>query len=458
MSDIDVALESIEQGASVRPPRSDTRLTVIAGLAVVVLAFGGIGGWAALAEISSAAVGAGVVKIEGERRPVQHLEGGIVREILVHDGAAVTMGQVLLRLDTTKPRAQLELLTAQHRTLVALAARLTAERDGKAQIDFPPELLAAKNEPDVARLLTGETHNFQARRVARDGQVDINRQRIAQLREEIAGHEAHIQSTEQQRILIVDELTGMKSLYEKGYATKTRVLALERTAARLTGERADKTAAIARARQAISELELRVVDLDNQTARDVLAELQGVNARMVETEERIRAAADILIRTEITAPVGGVVVGLKIHAAGVVIAPGDKLLDIVPSGEVPIVEAQVRPDDIDVVIPGLPASVRLTAFNNRQIPPINGTVRYVSADSFVDTRTGKPYFVARVELRKEELADLGVSVTPGMLAQVMIITGTRTPLQYITRPLFDGLDRAFREDAGATRAARRDKS
>jgi HlyD family secretion protein/epimerase transport system membrane fusion protein len=455
MTDIDLAMDAIEHDGNARPPRSDTRVIVYAGIAVVVLTFGGIGGWAALAEISSAAVGSGVVKIEGERRPVQHLEGGIVREVLVPDGASVTPNQVLVRLDTTKARALLELLTSQYRTLAASAARLTAERDGSKSIDFPPELMAQRHEPDVARLMAGETYNLQARRVAREGQVDITRKRIAQLKEEIGGHQAYIQSLEQQRALILDELTGLKTLFEKGYATKTRLLALERTAARLTGERADKAASIARANQAISELELRIVDLDNQFSREVLAELQGVNAKLVETDERMRAAADILIRTEITAPVGGVVVGLKVHTAGAVIAPGDKVLDIVPSGEVPIVEAQVRPDDIDVVTPGLPASVRLTAFNNRQIPPIHGTVRYVSADSFVDTRSGKTYFVARVELNREELRNLGVSVTPGMLAQVMIITGTRTPLQYITRPLFDGLDRAFREDGGhAQRAAR----
>ena len=420
---------------------------VAVGIAVIAIFFGGLGGWASLAPLESAAIAQGVVSVASNLKTVQHLEGGIVGEILVRDGDEVTAGQVLIRLDETQPRATLDLLRGRRRAAAALEARLTAERDGHDGVTFPDWLLAEADDPDVLAAIDGELSIFEARRATLTGQVAVLNQRIGELNEEIKGLEGQVASDEVQLRLIAEESLAVETLLEKGLERKPRLLALQRRTAEIEGERSGNRARIARARQNIGETRLRIAELRIVRTNEVVEQLREVQSALFDHSERIFAAEDILRRTEIRAVQGGTIVNLKVHTPGGVIAPGEALLDIVPSEDLLIIEARVDPRDIDVVHWGLPARVRLTAFNQRDAVPVDGRVVSVSADNLIDERTSEAYYLARVKLDKDpsEIME-GVSLYPGMQAEVMIVTGARTPLEYILAPFTRSVDRALRED------------
>ena len=425
----------------------NVRLPVAIGFATIAVFFGVFGAWAALSPLDSAAIAPGVVSVDTNRKTIQHFEGGIVGEIKVRDGDKVVAGQVLIRLDDTRGRATLELLRGRQVAASALEARLIAERDGKRKIAFPGWLVKAREHPNVREIIGGQVNIFKARRKALVGQTSILNQGIAQYAEEINGLRGQIGSEDQQYELITDELKGLRDLFEKGFAKKPRILALEREAARIDGSRSQNLARIARARQSIAEARLRINELRTQMINQAVAELREVQSELFELAERVKAAEDVLRRTEIRAPLDGTVVDLQVHTAGGVIAPGERLLDIVPSGERLVVEARVDPGDIDVVHPGLRARVRFTAFNQRSVVAIDGIVTAVSADSLVDERSGLSYYLARVELAESFGKQPGdVTLYPGMPAEVMIVTGARTALDYFLRPISRSLNRAFRED------------
>lgn len=430
------------------PPRLKVgaRGPVAAGLLILVLAVGGFGTWAATAPLSSASIAQGVVVVEGSRKTVQHLEGGIVDEILVREGSEVEAGQVLIRMDATRPQALYDLLRSEYSAILALEARLLAERDGSDSITFSSEVLKLTADPEVMALIVGEKRLFETRRARLNGQTDILRQRIVQFEEQIKGLGAQRLSKTQQRALIKEELEAVLELYEKGYEKKPRVLALRRARARLHGERGEHIADISRVKQSIGEAELRIIDLQNGFQREVATELQRVRTRLAELRDRIRAQEDVLRRLEVRAPQAGVVMGLKIHTADGVIASGMPILDIVPSKEHLIIDAHVNPEDIDVVHAGLTAQVRLTAYKRRSTPTVEGSVTQVSADRFVDVNSGTAYYLVRVELDPLSLEILDdVKLYPGMPAEVMIQTGNRTALEYIVSPIANGIQRAFRE-------------
>ncbi len=432
-----------------RPPhlKVSARGPVVVGLLILVLAIGGFGAWAATAPLSSASIAPGVVVIEGRRKTVQHLEGGIVDEILVKEGSEVEAGQVLIRMDATRPQALYDLLRSEYSAALAVEARLLAERDGSDSITFSTEVLELTADPEIMALITGEKRLFETRRARLNGQVDILRQRIVQFEEQIKGLEAQRVSKTEQRALIKEELEAVLELYEKGYEKKPRVLALRRARARLHGERGEHIADISRVKQSIGEAELRIIDLQNAFQREVATELQNVRTRIAELRDRIRAQKDVLRRLDVRAPQAGVVMGLKIHTADGVISSGMPILDIVPSKEHLIIDAHVKPEDIDVVHAGLTAQVRLTAYKRRTTPTVEGWVTQVSADRFVDTNSGLAYYLARIELDPPSLAALDdVKLYPGMPAEVMIQTGDRTALEYIISPITSGLQRAFREE------------
>jgi HlyD family type I secretion membrane fusion protein len=407
--------------------------------------FVGFGGWAATAPIESAAIAPGTVSVESNRKTIQHLEGGIVREILVRDGDAVTAGQVLMRLDETQPGATLDILNARYDVAGAEFSRLAAERDGLKETIFPDWLTARRTDPAVATILENQRNIFAARRDAVTSQTAILQQRIAQLEEEIRGVEGRIAASARQSALIADELAGVRTLYEKGLMQKPRLLELERRAAEIDGTLASDRAAIARARQQIGEARLRISELRTTQVNEAAARIGELQGELLDLTERIRAATDVRGRTEIRAPQDGTVVGLSVHTPGGVIAPGERLLDIVPSGDRLIVEARVDPQDIDIVRAGLEARVRFTAFTQRNLVPVPGTVSWVSADHIADERTGTAYFLARIALAEDDPALGGNKLYPGMSAEVLIVTGSRTALEYMLQPLTDTLRRAFRE-------------
>lgn len=431
------------------PPRLKTRARgpIAAGTAIILIAFGGFGTWAGLAPLNSAAIAPAVVVVESARKTVQHLEGGIIKEILIDEGSTVETGQVLIRLDDTRARTSYDLLQGQLDAALALQYRLMAERDGVKEIAFPPELVSRRNDPAIAQILSAQERLFVARRKAQQGQAAVLRQRMAQFREEITGLRAQQRSKERQIALIREEYKGVKELYDKGIERKPRLLALERAEALLEGERGELIALVSRAEQAIGEAELRIIDLDNSFQQDVATQLRDTEVRVAELRDRLRAQEDVLQRVDIRAPQPGVVVGLKFRSRLGVIPPGAAIMDIVPSEDRLIVEARVRPEDVDVVRVGQTAQIRLTAYKQRNTLTVAGKLVHLSADRFLDERSGLAYYLAKIDPDAQSLAEAGnVQLQAGMPAEVMIETGTRLAIDYMVNPVLISFKRAFRED------------
>jgi len=416
------------------------------GAVILIAFFGGVGGWAVFAPLSSAAVAPGVVAVDSNRKTIQHLEGGIIKTLMIRNGDVVAPGDLMLRLEDTQARAGWNLMHGQHDAQKALESRLIAERDGAEKIAFPAAMEVRRAQPDVAEILGGQQTIFEARRRSLTGQVNLLHQQVDQLKAEIDSRRSQYQAAKQQKKLIREEIKSIQILVNKGLERKPRLLALQRESANLDGNAGEQLGLIARAQQQIGEIELKIIDHQNSYLNKVVAELREVQTSINDVEERMISAKDVLSRMEIRAPLGGVVVDLKFFTPGGVIAPGAPIADIIPQNDKLIVEAQVQPLDIDIVKVGLPARVTLSAFKQRTTPTLDGTVIYVSADSLVDKRTGAPYFSARVEISKEQLDRIDdVELSPGMPADVMIVTGSRTAFQYLFDPLRESMRRAFRE-------------
>jgi len=418
-----------------------------AGMAIVVLFFGVFGFWAVLAPLESAAIAPGFVSVDIKRKTVQHLEGGIVNEILVRDGDKVVAGQVMIRLDKTQPLATLSLLKGRFDSALALEARLQAESENLARVIYPETLIKRKGDDEVARILQAQDRIFEARLQSIKGQEAILNQRIAQLDAEIAGVTGEIKAQNEQLLLITDEIDSFNKLFNEGLTGKSRLLELKRLFSETEGERNRNKSAIARVKQNIAETNLEINDLHAQRLSEVVQESREVRTELYDLREKIRGAEDISQRTDIKASLSGTVVGLSVHTLGGVIAPGEDLLDIVPSGEQLVIEARLNPDDIDSVEPGLRARITFPAYSSRTQVPMEGTVLTVSADSFIDERTGESYYETRVALAENSDEWLeGRLLYPGMKADVMITTGSRTSLQYILQPITQSFSRAFREN------------
>ena len=417
--------------------------TVVFGIVVMALFLGGFGAWAALASLETAAIAQGRVSVDGKRKTVEHLEGGIVADILVEEGEVVSAGQRLVLLNDTQARASYSLVEGQLHATAALRARLQAERDGSTEIRWPGWLREAVRGESV---LVAQERIFEARRQSLDNRTAIYKQRIAQMHEEVAGLEEEIAAQDQQIDLLEEELDGLGALIAKGFERKSRYLALKRRKAEVAGERARNRARIARVEQSVGETRLRITELGNALLNEVVEDLRESEVRMSDLRERLSSAHDVLLRTRVTAPVSGTVVDLRVVTRGGVVGPGEPLMDIVPTGDQLVIETRVEPMDIDVVHPDLPAQVRLTAFSHLTTPTLSGKVLQVSADSLVDERTGAPFYEARIALDPEQSALRGLVLQPGMPAEVMIVTGKRTPLDYLLNPIVNSLGRALREE------------
>lgn len=418
------------------------RPIVLAGTAIILVFFVGFGGWAATAPLQSAAVAPGVLSVESYRKTVQHLEGGIVAKIAVHEGQAVTAGQILIQLDTTQVRTNLAQLRIRRAALRALTARLVAERDGHDTIDFTNQ----ESDDNVESAIKGELNIFAARRRALAGEQGILENRIAQFEEEMAGLRGQIGAQGTQLGLIDEELIAQEKMYTRKLTGMQRIIELKRERSEITGNRSQQRAAIARIKQSIEEEKLKILELRTTLLNEVVAQLREVRTSLSDLDERILAAEDVLRRTNIIAPLNGLIVNMQVHTVGGVIGAGESLMDIVPDEERLVVEARVNPIDIDSVVPGMNAEVVLTAFNRRAVAPLTGVVRSVSADRLTEERTGNPYYLARVSL--PELignADDDLDLSAGMQAEVMIITGEQTAVQYLFRPVQRSFYRAMRE-------------
>jgi HlyD family secretion protein len=417
-----------------------------AGAAVVALLAGGVGGWAATTEFAGAVITSGSVVVDSNIKKVQHLTGGIVGELLVHDGDRVSAGDVVVRLDDTVTRANLAIVKKGLDELVGRKARLEGERDGRQSIKFPDEMLARKSDPDVAHVMESESKLSDLRRSARQGQKAQFRERIAQLQEEARGLVAQQGAKDQELGLIGRELAGVKELWAKNLIQLTRLTALEREQARLQGERGQLIASAAQIKGKIAETELQIIQVDQDLSSDVAKEMREIEAKIGEFVERKVTAEDQLKRIEIRAPQDGTVFQLAMHTVGGVIAPGDTIMLIVPNADNLIVEAKVNPQDIDQLQLGQKAMLRFSAFNQRTTPEIAGAVIRVSADTTTDQRTGQSFYLVRVSMPPQEVARLGeVKLLPGMPVEAFIQTGERTVLSYLIKPLHDQFTRAFKE-------------
>jgi HlyD family secretion protein len=433
-------------GSKPKGARSSIRLHLIVGLAVVALLAGGLGGWASTAELSGALIAPGSIVVESSVKKVQHPTGGVVGEVLARDGDLVKAGDVVVRLDDTVTRASLAIVTKNLDGLWARAARLEAEQQGLAKIVFPPMLLERADDPDVKNVMASETKLFEVRTTGRTGQKAQLRERVTQLNEEIAGLAAQQKAKDQEIALVDQELVGVRGLYDQHLVQLTRLTTLERDAARLAGERAQYVASMAQAKGKITETELQIIQVDKDLVSDVSKDLRETNDKIGEFVERKVTAEDQLRRTDIRAPQDGMVEQSTVHTVGGVVTAGDAIMLIVPQADDLQVEAKVNPQDIDKLQIGQKTLLRLSAFNQRTTPELNGVVSRVSPDVTTDQRTGQSYYTIRVSMPPQEVARLGeVKLIPGMPVEAFVQTGDRTLMSYLVKPLKDQLMRAFRE-------------
>jgi HlyD family secretion protein len=422
------------------------RLHLIIGLAVVVILAGGLGGWASTAQISGALIAPGSIVVESNVKKVQHPTGGVVGEVRARDGDLVKAGDIVVRLDDTVTKASLAIVTKNLDGLWARAARLEAEQRGLDNIEFPQMLLSRAEDPDVRTVIASETKLFEVRVNGRAGQKAQLRERVTQLNEEIAGLTAQERAKDKEIALVEKELVGVRSLYDQHLVQISRLTVLERDAARLAGERAQYIASKAQAKGKITETELQIIQVDKDMISEVSKDLRETNDKIGEYVERKVTAEDQLRRVDIRAPQDGIVLQSTVHTVGGVITAGDAIMMIVPQADDLSVEAKVNPQDIDKLQIGQKTLLRLSAFNQRTTPELNGIVTRVSPDVTTEQRTGQSYYTIRVSMPAQEIARLGdVRLIPGMPVEAFVQTGDRTMLSYLIKPLNDQLMRAFRE-------------
>jgi HlyD family secretion protein len=426
-----------------RSIRRHLMVGVIASLAMV----GGAGAWAAVTNLAGAVVAPGHFVVDSYVKKVQHPKGGVVGEILVREGDKVRAGDVLMRLDATQTRANLAIVTKRLNELAARLARLEAERDDRDAIIFPDWLLANDGDAEVAAAIHSESRLFQSRREAREGQKAQLNQRIEQFEHEIAGLKAQEVAYAEGIEVLNTEISALNRLREQGIVSDQRLNGLKTQAATFGGERGEKIAFQAQSAGRITETRLQILQIDQDLRTEVGRELREVQAQIGEYVERRVAAEDELKRIDIVAPQSGIVHQLAVHTLGGVISPADPIMLIVPEGDDLALEVQIAPKDVDQIQIGHAALLRMTAFNLRTTPELNGFVSRIAADLTTDERSGQSYYLVRVAIpqaEKEKLKNL--TLVPGMPAEVMIKTGERTALSYLVKPLSDQVFRAFREE------------
>lgn len=415
------------------------------GFAIVFVTFGVFGTWAAFAPLDGAAYAPGVVTVQTYRKTVQHLEGGIVKEVLVHDGDRVTKDQPLIVLDEAPLRSEYEM---NHNQLIAakvMEARLIAERDDTTSINFD-----AMEDADSLRGIearAGETHVFNARRASRLGQISVLQERIGQLNQQIKGTDAMIATKNNLKKSYSGEIGELNELLAQGFIDKQRLLEQERKLDMLRSEVADHNSTNIKTRLQINETQLQVLQVDKDFNSEVVKQLSEVQTKNYDLQESTSALADRLSRIIIRAPDDGMVIGMTVHTVGGVVAQATPLLDIVPSVSDLVVEAQVAPHDINRIAIGKLADIRFSAFNSATTPVVEGLVTGISGDRLINEKTGEPYYLTRISVTPEGIHTLADrKLLAGMPADVLINTGERTMLQYLMQPARDVVSQSMIEE------------
>lgn len=410
-------------------------------------------GWAAFVPLDAGAYATGVVAVSGNRQAVQHRDGGVVTSLRVVEGADVQKGQILMEIGAGELRASERGMTGQVLTLLAQRARLTAERNGAAMVVPPPEF-AGLSEED--RLIADDVFSlqrlqFETRREAINTQKSVLNQRIAQLDQQIEGARRQLAANREQQRLIGEELQGMRSLADKGYAPVNRVRALERNQAQLVGEEGALVAQIARSAEAVGESRMQILSLDNQKAEEVATQLRDVQVQLDDLQPKLQAARDQLERAIVRAPSSGKVVGLSIFTVGGVVSPGQLLMEIVPGDKALVIQANINPNDADDLQIGQETQIRFTALHERSLPILKGEITKISADSFVDENSGMRFFRGEISVPEREMAKIRevrgdrTAISPGLPVEIVVPLRKRTALDYLLEPLAQTVWRSGRE-------------
>ena len=412
------------------------RVLVSGALAIGLVA--GLGGWAAQARLAGAVVSQGHMVVTGEVKQIQHNDGGVIADIAVKNGDRVKAGDVLFRLDETQTRVELSIIRAQIDQLGAMKIRLEAERDGAATVTFPAALPASIAASE-AKLFAENLRMIDNHR----RQLELQAEQLA---DQIRGLDEQRIASRNEKAILVEEIATMEKLMKSGLGKSSDLRGLNRQLVRLDGTIGDMTARIAEAEGQVSELTIKLLSLDQTRRSEAQKEIVGLEAKLAELAERAVAAEHRLSRTIMRAPADGIVYDLQVHTIGGVIGAGATVLSLVPDGDDMKVELRVAPVDIDRLYPGQPVRLRLTAFNQRTTPEIDGTLDVIGAATSTDKATGQPYYTASAQMDEADLAAIGKKLIPGMPVEVYVQTEERSALSYLTKPFTDQVFRAFREE------------
>ena len=423
------------------------RRALIVGFVALALLIGGFGLWAGFSTIAGAVVASGQVEVDQNRQIVQHPDGGVIAEIAVKDGDPVAAGDLLIRLDGELLRSERAIVESQFFELLARRGRLEAERADASEITFPTELTAAaETDPTVAPLMAGQRDLFDARRATVEKTLEQLAQRRDQTISQISGIDAQLAALSTQQTLIAQELTDQRSLFERGLAQASRVLALEREAASLAGQLGELTAQRAQQEGRLTEIGIEELRLASQRREEAESELRNIGYRELELAERRRALSGQIERLDLRAPVSGIVHAMAVTTPRAVLRAAEPVLYLIPQDRPLVISARVATINIDEVAIGQPVTLRFAAFSARTTPELFGQVSRISADALVDEATRAPYYRVEVVLDPGETDKLGgLVLVPGMPAEVYLRTADRSPMAYLLKPFTDYFNRAFRE-------------
>lgn len=425
---------------------SNWKSPVAAAYFVILTTFAGGAGWAAVTKLDSAAVARGVVIAQSNKKTIQHLEGGIVREIFVRNGDQVKEGELLVRLDDTQAKASLDTIRNQQIAARVQEARLLAERDQRSTIKLPDDLTARLNDPAVKRIIEDQESNMKERSTYLNSQIAVLNAKIAQTAQEMKALEADAENSRQQLVTIDQELVGLRQLLSKQLVSVSRVAALERERFRLQGVLDRALSDNKKGAQSIQETKLTIVQLQKQFLQQVSNDIIDVRKNIVDLGEKEHVARDILSRTNIRSPRTGIVQSLKIYTIGAVVRPGDPLMDIAPTGDELTISIKINPSDADSLLEGLRAEVRFPTYHSRRVPFMYGHLKSVSYDRINDEKNNETYFEGEVIVGAKDIpAEIKDKLKPGLPADVMVNTGEQTPLDYFLGPLFDRMGQGLRE-------------